>query len=190
VVARARGALPIPLAGLVLALPAAKASRPGWIPGARVGWRLPPEPSGASLRDAMAGGPMLLKGGRATLDLHCEDFVGTAPPATFSQDETFDQNLLPRLAAGLDAAGRLLLCAVDGRNFARAPGLTLGSTARLLQALGCETAMNLDGGSSKRMVLGGRVLDLPTTELLADGEPGDAPVRPVHTALLLHAPEV
>ena len=74
---------------------------------------------------------------------------------------------------------------MDGRNFARAPGLTLGSTARLMQALGCTRAMNLDGGSSKRMILGERVLDLPTTELLADGDPGEAPVRPLHTALLL-----
>jgi len=79
----------------------------------------------------------------------------------------------------------LLLAAVDGRNLARAPGMTLGTTARLLRALGCTRAMNLDGGSSKRMLLDDRILDLPTTELLAGGEPGTAPVRPVHTALLL-----
>ncbi|MFH1469827.1 MAG: phosphodiester glycosidase family protein [Pseudomonadota bacterium] len=186
VVARARGPLPIPLAGFVLAIPRAEGARPAWAPGARVGYELAAEPSGAHLRDAMAGGPVLLEDGRTALDLRREEFTGTAPPATFSQDETFDQNLLPRLAAGLDGAGRLLLCAVDGRNFARAPGLTLGQTARLMLALGCEVAMNLDGGSSKRMILGGRVLDLPTTELLAGGEPGVAPVRPVHTALLLH----
>lgn len=135
----------------------------------------------------MAGGPLLLEDGRIAMDLRREDFMGTAPPATFSGDETFDNNLLPRMAAGLDEQGRLILCAVDGRNFTRAPGLTLGNTARLMQALGCHTAMNLDGGSSKRMILGDRVLDLPTTELLAGGDPGAAPVRSVHTALLLHA---
>ncbi|MCP4692326.1 MAG: phosphodiester glycosidase family protein, partial [Desulfobacterales bacterium] len=108
-----------------------------------------------------------------------------APPVTFSQDETNDQNLLARMAAGLDSAGRLIFAAVDGRNFERALGMSLGELARLLIALGCHTAMNLDGGSSKRMMVDGEVVDLPSTEVIAD-EAAPTRIRPVHTAIFLN----
>ena len=38
-------------------------------------------------------------------------------------------------------------------------------TAELMRALGCVRAMNLDGGSSKRMVVNGHTVDLSTTEV-------------------------
>ncbi len=186
VIALDQGPLPIPLAGYVLALPSSEPKRPAHAPGAPLRYVLPYGPAGQPLLNAIAGGPMLVEDGRDAIDMRTEDFSGTAPPATFSQDETFDNNLLPRMAAGLDGDGRLVLAAVDGRNFQRAPGLTLHQTARLMRALGCQQAMNLDGGSSKRMLLQGRVLDLPTTELVAEGDPDDLPVRPVHTAVLLY----
>jgi len=190
IIALEQGALAIPLAGFVLCLPPADTRRPAYTPGAKLRYELPPAPSGQPLHNAVAGGPMLVSSGRIEIDLRAEDFVGTAPPATFSGDETFDHNLLPRMAVGLDEEGRLLMAAVDGRNFHRAPGFTLGATARLMQALGCVDAMNLDGGSSKRMVLRGEVLDLPTTELVArplsEDDYHDAPVRPVHSAILLY----
>ncbi len=107
------------------------------------------------------------------------------PPVTFSQDETGDRNLLPRLAAGLDDAGRLHLAAVDGRHLDRALGLTLAGTADLMRALGCHTATNLDGGSSKRMVVRGRIVDLPSTEVRGGGAAAQARSRPVHTAVLM-----
>ena len=121
------------------------------------------------------------------MDLRTEGFWGTAPPLTFSQDETGDRNTLPRLAAGIDGAGRLVLVAVDGRNFERALGMTLGEVATLLQALGCVVATNLDGGSSKRIVVGGRTLDIASTEV-EQGTPGTAKVRPVHTAVVFMPP--
>lgn len=165
--------LAVPLAGFVLVTP----QGPEHPPGLEVGYELP----GPPLSAAMAGGPLLL--GEDPLDLAAEDFAGSAPPLTFSQDETFDRNLLPRLGVGLTAAGDLIAVAVDGRNLERAPGLTLRGTSRLLRALGCERALNLDGGSSKRMVVGGRIVDLSTTEVVA-GAAGSGQVRPVHSAIL------
>jgi hypothetical protein len=124
------------------------------------------------------------------LDLAGEGFVHGAPPITFSEDETFDHNLLPRLAAGRTADGATVFAAIDGRNFARALGMTLRQTAALLRELGCTTAVNLDGGSSKRMVVRGRAVDLATTEVVSGGAPSaEAPVRPVFSALLLFAVE-
>lgn len=132
---------------------------------------------------AVAGGPVLLVPDGPERDLHLEDFRGSAPPITFSQDETYDQNLLPRMGVGLRPDGTTVFTAVDGRNLQRAPGLTLAATADLLRALGCTVALNLDGGSSKRMVVEGRVVDLPSTEVVAGA--AEQRVRPVHSALLV-----
>lgn len=168
------GSLPIPLAGAVLALP-----RPVLLEVGPITWRLP-----LLLREAMAGGPRLLRDGELEIDRVSQDFAGTAPPITFSQDETFDQNLLPRMAAGLTSDGVLLLVAIDGRDFEQALGTTLRQTALLCRALGCVEAMNLDGGSSKRMVIGGRAVDRSSTEVVAASE-SIARVRPVHSGLLV-----
>ena len=124
---------------------------------------------------AMAGGPILLAfdhDADDALELAAEDFRGSAPPVTFSQDETFDRNLLPRMGAGITKTGEVVMVAIDGRNLDQALGLTLRGTANLLEALGCVKAMNLDGGSSKRMVIrhkthGHKVVCLSTTEIKA-----------------------
>jgi hypothetical protein len=169
--------LPVPLNGIVVP------SEDRWSVGQPVVVATPTLADGRMVHDAVAGGPLLLDGGEPCLALREEGFWGTAPPLTFSQDETGDRNTLPRLAAGIDAEGRLVLVAVDGRNFERALGMTLGEVASLLRSLGCVTATNLDGGSSKRMVVAGKTLDLASTEV-EQGTPGSAKVRPVHTAVV------
>lgn len=175
--------LPVPLNGFVVPLPDPHAAAPGV--GERVGYPVIHGPAGP-VHAGLAGGPLLLQGGQPRLEMREEDFWGSAPPVTFSQDETGDRNLLPRLAAGLRPDGTLVLAAVDGRNFERALGMTLGGVARLLSALECEVATNLDGGSSKRMVVEGRARDLASTEIVSEGVASVA-VRPVHTALLVYA---
>jgi hypothetical protein len=140
---------------------------------------------GTRLQTGIAGGPMLLRDGEPGLDMRAEDLWGSAPPVTFSQDETGDHNRLPRLAVGRRADGTLVFAAIDGRNFERALGMTLHETALVLRAQGCVEATNLDGGSSKRMVVDGRTRDLPTTEILSE-HGASSPVRPVYTALLLY----
>jgi len=130
---------------------------------------------------------LLVEEGKACSDLRAEDFVATAPPQTFSGDETGDLNLLPRLAVGLDPAGTLYLAAVDGRDFHHALGLTLGALSELMIGLGCDRAMNLDGGSSKRMVVEGQIVDRSSTEVrdnIEDGlEEKAEHQRPVRSAL-------
>ncbi|MCP4804603.1 MAG: phosphodiester glycosidase family protein [Proteobacteria bacterium] len=169
----APGQLPIPMNGFVLSLPAGDA-----VPdGLDVDWPV------NELDQAMAGGPMLLKRGEVTLDLAREDFTGDAPPITFSRDETFDQNLLPRMVVGLRDQ-TLFFAAIDGRNFERAPGMTLGQSAMLLRSLRCSTAMNLDGGSSKRMWVKGKEVDLSSTELIT-GSVQNERKRPIRTAIVI-----
>ncbi|MEM9461861.1 MAG: phosphodiester glycosidase family protein [Myxococcota bacterium] len=171
--------LPIPLNGFVIPQPE---DRPLAV-GDRLRYRAV-HGSRGPVYTGLAGGPMLLHEGQPCLHMQEEDFWGTAPPVTFSQDETGDRNLLPRMGAGLTPEGTLVLAAVDGRNLEHALGMTLGGVARLLRALGCHVATNLDGGSSKRMVVKGRALDLASTEIVSEGV-ATVSVRPVHTALLI-----
>lgn len=170
-------ALPVPLLGCVIPRAALTLERP-WRVGDAYPWPIP-------AANAMAGGPLLLRDGEPVLDLRAEDFWGTAPPRTFSQDETGDTNLLPRLGVGRRPDGTLVFAACDGRDLDRALGWTLRGVGRLLADLGCTDALNLDGGSSKRMVVGGRVVDLPSTEVRGGGRPSEARVRPVQTAWLM-----
>jgi exopolysaccharide biosynthesis protein len=87
------------------------------------------------------------------------------------------------MAVGRRSDGVLLFAAVDGRHAGRALGLTLRTTGELLGALGCTDVLNLDGGSSKRMVVDGVAVDLASTEVRT-GAGGPTRGRPVHTALL------
>jgi hypothetical protein len=175
-----------PLNGFLLPMPA---DRP-WAVGSKVHYRPPRlEPGGPYAQEGISGGPLLVQNGEVTVDLRAEDFWGNAPPVTFSQDETGDENLLPRLAAGLDGDGRLILAAIDGRDLGRALGLTLKTTGELMQALGCHVATNLDGGSSKRMMVAGETVDLASTEVhggLRTHRSGDpSRTRPVRSGLII-----
>ena len=139
-----------------------------------------------------------------SMDLFLEDFKGSAPPVTFSQDETYNHNLLPRIGVGIakckDTGNKELVCvAVDEWNLERALGLTLRGTLDLLRLLGCTTAMIFDGGLSKWMVILDltlkvhHVVCLNTTKIKAGGVYRDTcdngldnleRSRPVHSAIL------
>ena len=62
--------------------------------------------------------------------------------------------LHPRTALGLDATGRLLtLVVVDGRQPGLSEGVSEYELAELLAGLGCQDALNLDGGGSSVMLV-------------------------------------
>ena len=65
-----------------------------------------------------------------------------------------DKPLHPRTAAGVDATGRWLwLVVVDGRQSGISEGMTTLELAELMKNLGCDDALNLDGGGSSIMVI-------------------------------------
>lgn len=178
----------VPLNGFAVTLP----DRPEWerfiqeLDTGSVSISPPRLPGKRSVQEAMAGGPILVEDGRINVDLQREDFTGTAPPLTFSRDETFDQNLLPRMAVGITGEHHIIFAAIDGRDFDRSLGLTLHRTARLMRHAGCRQALNLDGGSSKRLVIQGQTVDLSSTDIVSTEHQSDE-IRPVHTAILIHA---
>lgn len=97
----------------------------------------------------LAAGPLLIDGGRIVLDPSAEGF-----------SDAFIRERAPRSAVGLTANGRMLIVAIHDR--VGGPGPSLGEFAQLMTSLGATRAVNLDGGSSTTLYLGGQLLDRPS----------------------------
>jgi exopolysaccharide biosynthesis protein len=67
----------------------------------------------------------------------------------------------PRSAIGFNRT-HIFLMEVDGRQPGLSLGMTLEELADYLVRLGCTEAMNLDGGASSQMIVGGRVVNSPS----------------------------
>ncbi|WP_413163741.1 phosphodiester glycosidase family protein [Capilliphycus salinus ALCB114379] len=96
----------------------------------------------------LAAGPLLLRSGQIVLD---------APAERFS--EAFSNQRAIRSAVGRTGENKLLLVAVHNRPLGSGPSLT--ELARILQELGAVSGLNLDGGSSTSLYLGGDLIDRP-----------------------------
>ncbi len=131
--------------------------------GTSVRIRLVLDPQWQGISDAIGGGPVLVRDGKAI----------------FRSDEWFTVSQLaprgPRSAIGQRADGRILMVVVDGRQ----PGLSVGMTnfelALALARLGAVQAMAFDGGGSATIAFDGSVLNAPS----------DGRERPISTALML-----
>lgn len=108
-------------------------------------------PSWTDVEQAVGGGPWLVRNGQVMVDYEAENF----PKASFVDSRH------ARTAAGVTADGKLLLVTVDGRQ-AWSRGVSLPELADLMQRLGAVNAMNLDGGGSTTMVVGGGVVNAPS----------------------------
>lgn len=100
--------------------------------------------------NVVGGGPKLVTGGRVSVASQSE---------RFSVD--FTNTLHPRTAIGVTAAGDMWLVVIDGRQ-PMSRGASLDETARVMQRLGCVEAVNLDGGGSSTLAVGGLVLNRPS----------------------------
>ncbi|HSJ31261.1 MAG TPA: phosphodiester glycosidase family protein [Longimicrobiales bacterium] len=108
-----------------------------------------PPDARAPVREAVGGFPVLLRDGAAVL---AEQTVG----ASFSTERH------PRTAIGWTPDGRLLLVVVDGRQPEWSAGMSLDEMTWLFRSLGASDALNLDGGGSTAMVVGGTVVNRPS----------------------------
>jgi hypothetical protein len=179
--------VPIPLNGFVLALPAGDLWKRLFEELAATGlvtYQLSALPGLDGIVAAMAGGPILLSGGQLKMALASEDFGPLAPPVAFSSDGPLCQSLLPRLAVGLTPSRELVVVAVDGGNQEYSLGLSLRELAELTRALGCIDSLNLDGSSSKRMLVGTDTVDLPCADKVTST--AACPLRtPVQSGILV-----
>jgi len=127
---------------------------------------LPAAPGG----DLLQAGPMLVRNGRQCFDPAADAEGFSAGAHQFDSDITDGRH--PRAAAGI--AGRWLLAVVCDGRAADESGLTLDELATLMVELGCDAALNLDGGGSTSMVSGGRLRNRPhgaVNEPIAGGRP-------------------
>lgn len=118
------------------------------------------------------GGPVLVQNGRVHVTPRTDGFVRPKEPSFYYG---FSTSRNPRTFAGVDTSGRTILVTADGRSTASL-GLSITETGAVAKALGMRDGMNLDGGGSTTMVVGGRVTNQPSD---ASGE------RPVGDSLLI-----
>lgn len=157
----------IPPDGVVLAerTHAGAALQPSPQPGDSVWWSLRFRGTPARVRELIGGFPMLLRNGASVLD-------------RIDTSSSFSVTQHPRTAVGVRPDGTVLLVVVDGRSEASG-GMSLPQLTAFMQALGASDALNLDGGGSTTLALGGRVVNRPSDKT---GE------RPVADALLVLGP--
>ncbi|MEG4321381.1 MULTISPECIES: phosphodiester glycosidase family protein [unclassified Microcoleus] len=96
----------------------------------------------------LGGGPVLVQNSLIALDAKAEGF-----------SDAYVRQTAIRSAIGRTAAGNLLIVAVHNR--AGGAGPNFAELAQILQQMGAVEALNLDGGSSTSLYLGGSLLDRP-----------------------------
>lgn len=94
---------------------------------------------------AIGGGPVLLHQGEIRITNKEEQMFANG-----------DHDLHPRTAMGYTRDGRLIILAIQGRFPGKAEGASLWDEAKILKDLGCEEALNLDGGGSSCMLVNGK----------------------------------
>jgi Phosphodiester glycosidase len=139
-------AIPIPSNGYLLVLRSFPAS-PDFVPGARIQYQARPSlPEFEALPNVVGGGPLLVENGRIVENAIAEQF-----------SPNFSIQSADRSGIGQTAAGTVLLAATHNRIGGAGP--TLREWAQIMQQLGSVNALNLDGGSSTSLYLGGQLLD-------------------------------
>lgn len=177
-VRRDLGRTPIPRDGVVLSFGGLDPPSPlDWLaPGTAVTlvptWKIlngtPPERF-ESARDIFNGAGLLRRDGATMADWLATEVL---QPATFTDVRH------PRTLLGVDRRGDLWLVAIDGRQPAYSVGMRFDEMIALCLRLDLVDAVNLDGGGSTTMVVGGEIVNRP-----ADA----AGPRPVSDAILVRS---
>jgi hypothetical protein len=131
-------------------------------PGAEVRVKTSFSTGGATLAGktgVVNGGPRLLRGGNPDITAYAEGFVYPEDPEFYYR---FGVRRNPRTMAGVTPGGDLLLVAVDGRRPGYSVGASFSEEAAIMDSLGAEEAVNLDGGGSTTMTLGTRLVTTPS----------------------------
>ncbi len=141
-------AIPIPRDGYLLILRSQAISSVSKLPvGSFVNIISSTSPANFSRYPYIVGaGPLLLQNRQIVLDAKAEQF-----------SNAFIAQKAIRSGICTTATGTLMIAAVHNRVGGAGP--TLAEHAQLMKLLGCMNALNLDGGSSTSLYLGGQILD-------------------------------
>ena len=100
--------------------------------------------------EVIGAGPLLMQNHQIVLNAEAEEFSAA-----------FVQQSAPRSAIATTAARNLVLVTIHDRVDGLGP--SLAEMAQLMQQMGFVDALNLDGGSSTTLYLGGQLLDRPSS---------------------------
>lgn len=124
---------------------------------------------GVTVWEAVGGGVVLLKDGERTAS---GSSYGDAPN--------------PRTVVGLKADGTVVIYMVNGRQAPYSAGMNYGDLADIMLSLGCEDAINLDGGGSSAFATQREgEPDNDTAGLTMRARPSDGYERRVSTCLMV-----
>ncbi|MBL7961810.1 phosphodiester glycosidase family protein [bacterium] len=116
------------------------------------------------IRTAIGGFPFLVN--------NKKNLIADNPDAT----SDFYIKRSARTAVGIaDSAQKLFIVCVDGNQTNYSSGMTLNELADWMIGLGCDRALNLDGGGSTTMIVRGQLVNRPS----------DGAERPISNALLI-----
>lgn len=118
----------------------------------------------AKTQNVIGGGPVIVSEGKSIQAWDAEDFNGE-----------FATKRHPRTAVGSTKEGDIWFVMVEGRQ-ALSAGATIDELAGIMARLGCQDALNLDGGGSSELALAGMVINRPS----------DGAERPIANAVLLY----
>ncbi len=148
---RSSGDSPVEPGTVVLSLgPALAATTPVPEPGTTLRIHLGSSPDLRGATTAIGGGPILLRRGEMV------ELRDDRDEYRFSS--RFERH--PRSALGW-GPNRAFFVQVDGRQHGVSAGMTLRELARYLQDLGCEEAINFDGGGSSSLWFDGEIRSRP-----------------------------
>ena len=139
------GRCKIPENGFVIVGPAKKLNSIAQARRFKLDIKINPEWRGVN--HIISGGPYLVKDNEIFVDMTAQKLSSIG-----------GRN--PRTAIGYTKDNNLILLTADGRE-GSSIGLTLMELARLMKEFGCVNAMNLDGGGSTVMYVGGEVVNKP-----------------------------
>ena len=139
------GRCKIPENGFVIVGPAKKLNSIAQARRFKLDIKINPEWRGVN--HIISGGPYLVKDNEIFVDMTAQK-LGSI------------RGRNPRTAIGYTKDNNLILLTADGRE-GSSIGLTLMELARLMKEFGCVNAMNLDGGGSTVMYVGGEVVNKP-----------------------------
>ena len=161
------GGTPIPRDGAVLVAHGSQAAKLASEapPPARVITHLilSPDWLASGVTDALGGGPVIVKNGKAVYTAG-EDFLPT---------QLAPRN--PRTAVGQRKDGKIVLIAADGRRPGYSSGLTNWELAQTMVRHGVVTGSALDAGGSTTMAFDGQLLNRPSDPGESDRSPRASP---------------
>ncbi|HHJ09328.1 MAG TPA: glycosyltransferase [Bacteroidetes bacterium] len=116
-------------------------------------------PGFENIQDAIEAGPLLVKNGKKTIDMEVEGWKTAFSIATQAARLDYTDMRGPKIAAGTDKKGNLLLLAVNGR-IRESVGATHEDMADIMIRYGAHDAMGFDPGGSSTLVVEGKTLNI------------------------------